>query len=150
MTSANTYLPPGLPIPVPERDGLSEPFWSGLRQGVLRVQRCEGCGGLQFGPEWICHRCHGFELGWQEVAPRGRIYSWERSWHPVHPALKEAVPYLVVLVELPEAGNVRLLGNLLGPPEQPVPIGAAVEGAFEHHEHADPPFSLLQWRLTGS
>lgn len=143
--SGAPHLPPGLPIPVPEADGLSAPYWSGLREGVLRVQRCDGCGRVQWGPEWICHYCHSFNLGWREIAPRGRIYSWERAWHPVHPALRSAVPYLVVLVEH-ECG-VRLLGNLLGPPEQEVAVGRAVRGVFEHHPDATPPFSLLQWRL---
>ena len=133
------YLPTGLPVPVPERDGLSEPYWSGLRAGVLRVQRCGGCDRLQWGPEWICHRCHGFDLGWEAVAPRGRIYSWQRAWHPVHPALAAAVPYLVVVVELPDADNIRMLG---------IRIGDAVDGVFEHHAEAPIPFSLLQWRIA--
>lgn len=80
------------------------------------------------------------------MAPRGRIFSWERVWHPVHPALKERGPYLVVLVELPEAGGVRMLGNLLGDAMQEVPIGARVEGIFEHHRATENPYSLLQWR----
>jgi uncharacterized OB-fold protein len=144
--NAETYLPPGLPIPVPEADGLSAPYWSGLRENRLRVQRCAGCGTWQFGPEWICHRCHRFDPDWIEVAPRGRIYSWERVWHPVHPCLKGHGPYLVVLVELPQAGGVRMLGNLLGDAMQEVEIGAEVEGVFEHHPQAEPPFTLMQWR----
>ena len=81
------------------------------------------------------------------VAPRGRLYSWERVWHAAHPALKERVPYLAVVVELPEAGGLRMLGNLLGEALQTVTIGASVEGVFEHHRQNDPPYSLLQWRL---
>ena len=141
------YLPAGLPIPVPEPDGVSAPYWNGLREGILRVQHCTHCGAWQFGPEWICHACLRFDPAWDEVAPRGRIYSWERVWHPVHPALKERGPYLAVLVELPHAGNVRMVGNLLGDAMQDVRIGAEVEGVFEHHPDASPPFSLLQWRL---
>jgi len=72
--------------------------------------------------EWICHACHSFDLDWVEVAGRGRIYSWERSHHPVHPALKDRVPYVAVLVELPDAGNVRMVGNLLGDPMADVVI----------------------------
>ena len=53
-----------------------------------------------------------------EGVGQGRIYSWERPWHPVHPALKGHGPYIVVLVELPDAGNVRMLGNLLGDPRR--------------------------------
>jgi len=148
VNETKPYLPAGLPIPVPEPDGLSAPYWSGLRENRLLVQRCGGCGTWQFGPEWICHRCHRFDPDWVEVEPRGRIYSWERAWHPVHPCLKEHGPYLVVVVELPRAGNVRMLGNLLGDPRQEVVIGAEVEGVFEHHPQANPPYSLLQWRLA--
>lgn len=139
------YLPPGLPAPLDE-EGVNAPYWQGLAQGVLRVQRCAACGTWQFGGEWLCHHCHAFDPAWVEVEPKGRIFSWERVWHPVHPALKERGPYLVVLVELPHAGHVRMLGNLLGDAMQAVPVGAEVAGVFEHHRDHDPPYSLLQWR----
>jgi uncharacterized OB-fold protein len=145
-----TYLPPGLPAPAAERDGLSAPFWQGLREGRLQVQRCARCATWRFGPEWICYRCHAFDFAWEAVEPRGHIYSWERVWHPSHPSLAARVPYLVVLVELPAAGGIRMLGNLLGDPMQPVAIGAAVQGVFEPHLDADPPYTLLQWRLADS
>ena len=75
----------------------------------------------------------------------GIIYSYERVWHPVHPALKDQGPYLIVLVELPQADGVRLVGNLLGDPHRAVVIGAPVTAVFEHHRDAEPPFTLLQW-----
>ena len=124
-------------------------FSSRSREGKLLVQRCAHCGTWQFGPEWICHRCHAFDPEWTEVAPRGVIYSWERVWHAAHPALRDRLPYLVVLVELPHAGGVRLVGNLLGDPMQPVVIGAAVQGIFEPHDEAQPPYTLLQWTTAG-
>ena len=139
-------LPEGLPAPVPESDGLSAPYWEGARRGELVIQRCRACRGWQWGPEWICHRCLSFDLGWERVAGRGRIYSWERVWHPVHPALKDVGPYVAVLVELPEADNVRMIGNLVGDPREPVVIGSAVETVFEQHDDAKPPFTLVHWR----
>ena len=36
---SDIYLPPGLPIPVPEPSGLSKPFWDGLRNETIMVQR---------------------------------------------------------------------------------------------------------------
>lgn len=147
---STTYLPPGLPGPAPDAEGLSAPFWAGLRQGRLLVQRCAHCGSWQFGPEWICHRCLAFDPAWTEVEPAGRIYSWERVWHPVHPALQAHGPYLAVLVELPHAGGIRMLGNLLGDPMQDVRIGGAVQGVFEPHDEAAPPYTLLQWRGAGA
>ena len=142
-----SYLPEGLPIPVAEPDGLSAPYWAALRQNRLLVQRCSHCQSWQFGPEWLCHRCHAFDPAWAEVEARGRIFSWERVWHPSHAALRHHGPYLAVLVELPHAGGVRMVGNLLGDPMQAVVIGADVEGVFEHHSERSPAYSLLQWRV---
>jgi uncharacterized protein len=144
-----SYLPPGLPAPL-DATGVAAPYWSGLREGVLRVQRCAVCTTWQFGGEWLCNRCHAFDPAWVDVPAQGRIYSWERVWHPVHPALQGFGPYLAVVVELPHAAGLRLLGNLLGDPMQDVKIGAEVEGVFEHHAAIgpdQPAYSLLQWRM---
>lgn len=139
------YLRPGLPVPVPSPDGLDAPFWQGLREDRLLLQRCQACTRWQWGPEWVCHRCHSFDLAYAETRAEGRIYSHERIWHPVHPALAEQGPYVVVLVELEHADGVRLVGNLLGDPAQELVIGAPVHGVFEHHPDSDPPYTLLQW-----
>jgi uncharacterized OB-fold protein len=147
-SARTSYLPAGLPRPVAEPDGLDAPYWEGTRRGELRVQRCHACRGWQWGPEWICHRCLAFDLDWETVEPRGTIYSWERAWHPVHPALRGRGPYLVALVELAHAGSVRMIGNLLGDPMQTVAIDAAVEAVFEPHDDATPPFTLVHWRRT--
>jgi uncharacterized OB-fold protein len=146
--AGRTYLPQGLPIPVAEADGLSAPYWQGLCQNRLLVQRCRHCATWQFGPEWICHQCHALDPDWTEIEPHGRIFSWERVWHPSHAALRQHGPYLAVLVEIPHAGGIRMIGNLLGDPAQVVSIGAAVEGVFEHHSHPERPYSLLHWRLS--
>lgn len=144
------YLHPGLPAPAPARDGLDAPFWEALAEGRLVAQRCRSCRGWQWGPEWICHRCLGDDLAFERLDSDPRIYSYERVWHPVHPALKDQGPYLVVLVEFPEADGIRMVGNLLGDPERAVPIGAHVDPVFEHHRDADPSFTLLQWQLRRS
>lgn len=141
-----SYLKPGLPKPVPASDGLDAPFWRGLQENKLFIQRCASCHCWQWGPEWICHRCHSFDLGFEEVEPRGLIYSHERVWHPVHPALLEQGPYIVVLLEIPHADGVRLVGNLLGDPEQTPRIGDEVTAVFEHHQDDDPAYTLLQWQ----
>ncbi len=142
---ADTYLPE-IVNPAPDMMGLDKPYWDGLEKGELWVQRCKDCKNWQWGPEWICFKCRSFNLGWEKVEARGRIYSWMRPWHPVHPALKDHGPYLVVLVELPQAGNIRMPGNLLGDPKQTVKIGTEVQGVFERHASAKTPYTLLQWK----
>lgn len=146
MSDTQFYLPEGLPTPVPETDGLSKPYWDGLRDEKIMVQRCKSCNGWQWGPEWVCHECRSFDLDWVEIEGKAKIYSWERVWHPVHTALRDHGPYIVVLVELPHAGNIRMIGNLLGDPEQDIRIGADVTAVFEHHKDAQTPFTLLHWK----
>jgi len=143
---SETYLPAGLPAPKPQRDGLDKPYWDGLAEGVLKVQRCNACGSWQWGPEWLCHACRSFDVGWQAVEPRGRIYSWARSWHPVHPALRDRGAYIFALIELPQAGGIRMVGNLLGDAQQEVDIGAPVVAVFEPHDGPSGSYTLVQWR----
>jgi uncharacterized protein len=145
QSRSTPYLPAGLPAPRAARDGLDKEFWDAARRHEVVVQRCRDCLTFQFGPEWICHNCRSTDLGWHRVSGRGRIYSWQRVWHPVHPALKSACPYVIVLVELPDAGNVRMVGNLLGDPREDVVIGSAVAAAFEDHEG----HTLIQWQRVG-
>ena len=140
-TSAS-YFPEGMPLPAPMPDGLDAPFWEGTKQHKLLVQRCKACSAFQFGPEWICHKCRSGEIAWVECSGRGKVYAFERVWHPVHKALKDHVPYLIVLVELPDAGNVRMVGNLLGDPQQDVKIGDPVKAAWEDHQDV----TLVQWQ----
>ncbi len=142
---SQSYLPEGMPAPTSSRDGLDTEHWQGLQNERLLIQRCTACSGWQWGPEFVCHRCHSFDLAFEEVEPVGTIYSHQRVWHPVHPALREHGPFVIVLVELASADNVRVVGNLLGDPHQPLEIGAKVSGVFEHHPDNDPPFTLLQW-----
>jgi uncharacterized OB-fold protein len=151
MSGMGRYaLPEGLPVPVPSRDGLDLPFWEACRRHELWVQRCRECGAWQWGPEIICHQCRRFTMGWEQVEPNGRIYSWERVWHPVHRALTDACPYVVLLVELPNAGGVRMVGNFVGDPLAPFAIGEPVEAVFEDHEVGERAYTLVHWKLGGS
>jgi hypothetical protein len=43
MTMPSSYLPPGLPIPVAEPDGVRRRTGTACAKGVLRVQRCAHC-----------------------------------------------------------------------------------------------------------
>ena len=144
------YLPTGMPQPMPEPDGLDRPYWQATRANRLLVQRCRACRTWLWGPEWICHACHALDPSWEEVAPAGLIHSWTWVWHPTNACLAGFGPYLAVLIELPAAGGIRMLGNLLGDPRQPVVIGAPVRAAFEPHDAAPEPYTLVQWRLAAA
>jgi uncharacterized OB-fold protein len=145
------HLLPEIVIPIPDGDGLDTEYRSALRDERLVIQRCSSCGRWQWGPEWICLSCRSFDLTWEEVPRdggryRGVVYSWSRVWHPTHPKLGDAVPYVVIAVTLPGADDVRMIGNLVGEPRAAVEIGSPVQALFEHHER----FTLVQWERCGS
>ena len=145
--TADAHLP-GLRQPAPANDGLDAPFWEGTRAHELRVQRCSTCNIHQWGPEWMCHACNSLDLDWVTVDPVGRIYSWQRPHHPVHRALSDRGPYIIVLGELPHADDIRMVGNLLGDPLQEIEIGAPVSVVFEDHDDGAPDFTLVQWEVA--
>ena len=146
-TSGNIpVLPDGIPQPMPSPDGLDAPFWEATRRHELKAQRCRDCRGWQWAAEWICHRCHSFELDFEAIPGPAILFSWQRVWHPVHPALADACPYVVVIVEFPEAGGIRMLGNLVDDPEKDVLIGSRLEAVYEDHDDADPAYTLVQWK----
>ncbi|RLA16074.1 MAG: DNA-binding protein [Gammaproteobacteria bacterium] len=138
-------LPAGLPRPIPSTEGLSAEFWAATLEHRLMIQRCIDCRHWQWGPEIICRACGSESLGYEQVEPEGEIYSWQRCWYPVHPALKETVPYLVVIVELAGAEGVRMIGNLVGDGQQKLAVGDRVTAVFEDHP-GDDPYTLAQWQ----
>jgi uncharacterized OB-fold protein len=145
-----TYvLPPVLGTPQPLDSGLDLPFHQGLREHRVVLQRCASCRGWQWPPEVICHRCHGFDLAWEEPASlTGEIYTWTRVWHAARAGLEQSVPYVVLVVELAAADGFRLVGNLVGDALQEVRAGMHVEPVFEDHDEVTTPYTLLQWRLV--
>ena len=144
--STDSVLPEGLPTPRPLPDGLDAPYWEATQRHELVAQRCDDCGGWQWTAEYLCHRCHSFRMSFAAIPGEAKIFSWQRPHHPVHPALKTACPYVVVLIEFPEADGIRMVGNLIDPPSGEIPIGASVDAAYEDHE-GDVPYTLVQWRI---
>lgn len=140
------YLPAALPVPQPMDSGFDQPYFDGLNDERLVIQRCHSCETWIWGPEHVCYNCLAWDPSWVEVEPRGRIYAWTRVWSPGFVSLRPATPYLAALVELPHAGNVRMIGNLLGDRMQEVKIGDEVVGEYEHHQAFDYKYSLLHWR----
>jgi uncharacterized protein len=150
----STVLPPGLARPVPTADGLDAPYWQGTLAHELRVPQCRACGTFRWGPEWLCYACHSFDTDWVTVAPTGVLFSFERVWHPATPVLAGAVPYLTVLVELPQAGYIRMIGNYAGDVTDRLVIGTPMRCVFEDHvfeDHGDPggaeqAYTLVHWK----
>jgi hypothetical protein len=69
------------------------------------------------------------------------VWSWVVAHPPVLPAFADKVPYSVAVVELPE--GVRMLGNLLGVPNEEITAGMEVVVDFEDVGEG---VVLPQWR----
>ena len=101
---------------------------------------CDGCDAVLHVPVAYCHRCGSWETRWEPVAgTTGVLYSWTVVSHQVHPAFP--VPYTLVLVELDDHPEARMVGQLPGRPE--LAIGQAMEVWFEH---VSDDVVLPQWR----
>jgi uncharacterized OB-fold protein len=143
------YLPVVMGVPRPLDSGLDQPFHDGLREHRIVLQCCNACGHWQWPPEVLCHRCRSFDLGWVEPeSAAGSVFTWTRVWHAAREGLEASVPYIVVVVELPAAEGVRLVGNLLGDATAPVTVGLRVRPEFEDHEEDGERYTLLQWRAV--
>jgi len=110
-------------------DRWTAPYWEALAEGRFVVPRCEACGTLRFPPTPFCPSCRSDRLGWLEVAPRGRIYTFTVIRHAVIPEVAAALPIVVALVEPDEAPGCRIVGNVADADPEQVHVGAEVEMA---------------------
>lgn len=111
-------------------DPVTAPFWEAAGRRVLLVQRCNGCGSVQFYPRGFCLSCQGLDLGWIEAAGKAVVHSVVTVRIPVLPELEP--PYQLALVDLEE--GVRMLTNITG---DDVAIDDAV--LLDWRERADAP-----------
>ncbi len=121
------------PYPVPEYG--AEAYWEAANGGELRMQRCADCGRLRWHPAPLCPDCQSTVHEWALLSGRGRVHTWTEIVHPVHPAARARVPYLVVEVELEEQAGLTMISNLVGVTAEAVAIGAAVTLDFVAHPH---------------
>jgi uncharacterized OB-fold protein len=74
--------------------------------------------------------CASWTAGWRRVSGFGRLYSWVVVDSDAEPSFP--LPYTLVLVELEDAPEVRLIGTLEGAPE--LRIGERMGVRFEDAE----------------
>ena len=129
--------------PLPAPDDATAPYWEAARAGRLELPRCTACERLHFPPQVLCPHCPGDALAWTEVSGRGVVYSWVVVHPPVLPAFRDRTPFAVVLVELEDDPEIRIVGNLLGVDPGELEHGLPVTVEFER---IDDEVTLPQWR----
>ena len=123
------YLPGDLVGAAP--DPLAAAFWTPGEHGELRLQRCTACGRFRHPPLLGCPGCGSPDTEWAPVSGRGTVFSYTIATHPVSPQLADYCPYNVVLVELEEAPDVRIISNIVDTAPEEIAIGMPVILAWD-------------------
>jgi uncharacterized protein len=157
MTIKAQYL--GMPLDISELDVENLEYFRNCARHDFHLQACTACGLLRYPPTTACPWCANPSARWTPVEGRGSVHSYTEVHHPIQPAFRDYVPYLVLLVDLdtqkgaPSAEEaLRVIGNLttadgvLAPPElvRRVGIGTRVRMVFSDITAG---LSLPQWTL---
>ena len=74
-----------LPTPTPT----SAPFWDALKDGVVKLQKCNDCGAWVFYPRSRCSNCLADALTWHAVSGLGTLYTFTIARQPTSPHFAE-------------------------------------------------------------
>ncbi len=118
----------GFPLPVP--GVITQPFWDGLKEHRLLVQRCRAGGHLVHYPREFCPVCYSADLDWEPMSGRGRVHSFTVVHRAANPVFQqEKAPYIFALIRLDE-GPI-LTSNVEGIPHEEIRIEMPVEVYFD-------------------
>jgi uncharacterized OB-fold protein len=120
------------PAPLLNED--NRDFWTGGRDGELRIVRCNDCGYYIHPPSPRCPRCLSENVEPSPVSGRGRVYTYtvnQRAWSP---GLE--VPYVIAIVALEEQSDLRLMTNIIGCEPGAVAIDMPVQVEFREQGEA--------------
>jgi uncharacterized OB-fold protein len=127
------------PRPVPT--GVSQPYWDGLREHKLLMQRCADCQQLQFYPRSGCRHCGGTHLSWEQMSGSGHIYSYTVIHRPPFKAFAADVPYVYAVIELDE--GPRVIATIETDDHDSLAVDAPAEAIFDD---GDDGITLLRFR----
>src|SRR5690554_2732852 len=114
--------------PLPVVTEISRPFWEGLQEGRLLLQRCDACEGWVFYPRRHCTHCLSPELSWKEASGEATLYSYTLARIPTLPEFADESPQALTVVELAE--GVRMNTTLVGLAEEEIEVGMALQPSF--------------------
>lgn len=120
---------PGIPLLRPYVDYDNKGFWDAIREHRLVFQRCRACGLIVHRPRPMCPRCLSTEREWASSEGKGVVYSYVNFVYQnaAYPGIK--VPYVVVVVEMPE--GVRIISNMYEESAEEIYVGMPVEVVFD-------------------
>lgn len=118
-----------MPLPKPEPNPDSLPYWTAAREHRLLIRQCRACGGKHFMPRHLCPQCWSSDLEWIESRGVGAVQSFSVVHRAPTQAFAAHAPYVVALVDLEE--GPRMFANIVGADADQVAIGERVRVTFE-------------------
>lgn len=115
----------GLAEPSPE----TKEYWEALKDDVLLIKRCAGCGVHNHPRRLFCTGCNSDALQWVEVEGTGSVYTFSTVYRAPIPAFEKEIPYTVGVLELTE--GVYLFSRIIPEAGKEVYIGAKVRLTFQ-------------------
>ena len=143
MPLRGEYL--GMTLTIDDVDEENREFFRYCHAGDFRLQRGRESGLLRYPPTTACPWTSDRESEWVSVEGKGTVHTYTEVHHPIQPAFRDLVPYLILLVDLDtqkgeptEHEALRVAGNLVtpdgafAPPEmiERVGIGTRVRMVF--------------------
>ena len=111
--------------PAPRVTSNNAAFFSSLRDGCFKLQRCPRCGEVIYYPRVVCPHClYTGKLEWVPVSGLGTIYSFAVVHRPQHPSFFKDVPIILVAIRLDE-GPI-MISSMVGCSPEDVRIGMRV------------------------
>ncbi len=114
--------------PIPHATPVTRPFWDGLAEGQVRIQRCDDCHGWVFYPRSHCSHCLSDRLSWQTVSGAATLYSFTITRQATAPFFVDEVPQRLAVVELDE--GVRMTSTLVDVADADIHIGMRLRPVF--------------------
>lgn len=104
-------MTPALPHHVPPTDALTDPFWEGVRAGVLRLPRCTICRSMRWYLQPACGSCGTLgDAEWIDLPGTATLFTWT---FVARPFVDAPEPFHVGLLECDGAPGVRLVAPLV-------------------------------------
>lgn len=135
----------GMMLTIDDVDKENREFFGHCANGEFRLQKGKTSGLLRYPPTTACPWTGERDYDWVPVEGKGTVHSYAEVHHPIQPAFREKVPYMVLVVDLDaqkgeptEVEALRVGGNLVtadgefAPPEmiKTVGIGTRVRMVF--------------------
>jgi uncharacterized protein len=114
-----------LPAPTP----VTAPYWDGLKEGRIRVQKCLDCDEWVFYPRSRCSHCLSDRLEWRDVSGDATLYTFTIARQPTSPHFAQDVPQLLAVVEL--EGGIRMTTTLVRVEESDIRVGMRLKPWFD-------------------